>query len=41
MLMEVVLEDKGLASCGCYAVVCWSQVYDRRDGKEDGLNKDG
>ena len=41
MLMEVALEDKGLVLCGCYAVVRWSRVYDRRDGEEDGLNEDG
>ena len=41
MSMEVALEDKGLALCKCCAVVRQSRVYDRRDGEEDGSNKDG
>jgi len=40
MSTEVVLEDKGLASCGCCVVVRQSRVYDRSDGKEDGSNED-
>ena len=37
---EVALEDKGLASCGCCAVVSPSRVYDRSNGEEDGSNED-
>ena len=39
-LTRVALEGKGLAVCGCCVVVHQSQVYDRSDGKEDGLNED-